>query len=146
VDKERIAQLLTDEEKDAVAVLLAGGFMAMTECRISDVRELDTGRRRPTFRNQGRYDLVIGIKSMEGRALPERGDAGDPEKDLNPSMLPDVSAMSHPELLAEIRMYPQVEGVTELMDVDELREVLTEQRSGRRELLRRSFSLGGDGR
>jgi len=64
------------EEEQALAVLQARGFKAFTEAKLEDVRELETGRRRRTFRNQGRYDLVLALRSIDapvqGKKSPRR--------------------------------------------------------------------------
>lgn len=64
--------IFTDEERAALALLVRRGFMAFTAARLDDVRELSTGKRWRTFRNRGRYDLVLALRSAA--ALPE-----DPE-------------------------------------------------------------------
>jgi hypothetical protein len=69
--------LLTEEEKAAIAVLQVGGFLAFTEAKLDDVRELETGRRWRTFRNQGRYDLVLACRKLAGREI-----AGSPPGDV----------------------------------------------------------------
>ena len=62
-------ELLSPEEQAAIAVLAAGGFKAFTEAKMADVRELGTGLRRRTFRNRGRYQLVLACRNLEGRQL-----------------------------------------------------------------------------
>ena len=76
--------MLSEEEKAAIATLVAGGFKAFTEAKLEDVRELATGKRRRTFRNQGRYQLVLACRSLDGRQLPEPA----PAADLAPNELP----------------------------------------------------------
>lgn len=72
--QEEISGLLSEQEKNAIAVLMAGGFVALTECKIEDTRELSTGRRRRTFRNSGRrWDLMIGFRKLSGRDLGKQG-------------------------------------------------------------------------
>lgn len=124
MDKEQISKLVTEEEKNAIAVLLRGGFAAFTECRIEDVRELDTGRRRPTWRNQGRYDLVIGINNLKDRQ-PEVEEVDVEAEQSTP--LPSVDEMTRVELLDEAKNYPQITGEYKLK-VDELRVAVSEQR------------------
>ena len=64
-------KLLSSDEQDAIAVLQAGGFKAFTDAKMADVRELGTGMRWRTFRNRGRYQLVLACKDLEGRQLPD---------------------------------------------------------------------------
>lgn len=143
--KEQIAQLLTDREKDALAVLIDGGFMALTECRLEDVRELDTGLRRPTWRNQGRYDLVVAMKNLAERSAPRQQNPGDEEtatEQESEVFLPDVADMKKADLVAEVKDYPEI-SVAGNMKVDELRTVVQGAREKRRELLTRQFELEG---
>ncbi len=68
--------IFTAAEKRALATLVKRGFEAFAEARLDDVRELETGRRRRTFRNSGRYDLVLALR----HAAPKAEDPGpDPE-------------------------------------------------------------------
>lgn len=93
VKPEDIEKLLTPAEKDALAVLTAGGFSAFTEAKLEDVRELGTGRRRPTWRNSGRYDLVVAFKKLGGRVMP--GDI-DPRAGINPEIVYGEPGMADP--------------------------------------------------
>ncbi len=77
VDLETI---FTEDERAALALLTRRGFRAFTRARLDDVRELDTGRRRRTFRNRGRYDLVLALRRAEPPAeAPEIDPGTEPE-------------------------------------------------------------------
>jgi hypothetical protein len=69
-------EMLNPEEQAAISVLEGGGFLAFTDARLNDVRELGTGLRRRTFRNRGRYDLVLACRKLADRKPP--GPAIDP--------------------------------------------------------------------
>ncbi|WP_319525678.1 hypothetical protein [uncultured Desulfosarcina sp.] len=75
-------KLLSSDEQAAIAVLQAGGFKAFTDAKMADVRELDTSLRLRTFRNRGRYQLVLACKDLEGRRLPDT--TAEPDLDLYP--------------------------------------------------------------
>lgn len=74
-----IIDLLTEEEKTAIAVLSAGGFVSLSAVKIADCRDLASGNRYRTFRNRGRYDIVIGCRNLARRTLPEPILGMDPE-------------------------------------------------------------------
>lgn len=50
--------------ESAIATLANAGFAAFTEAKIGDVRELDSGSSRRTFRHEGRYRLVLALRDM----------------------------------------------------------------------------------
>lgn len=139
MDQKEIAKLLTPKEKDALAVLISSGFMAFTECKIEETRELSTGRRRPTWRNAGRWDLVVGFKKLAEREPPELDEIPDADEVLTPAV-PPVEAMNREALLLEAKNYPDLIGEYK-MKVDELRAAIKEQRELRRELIHRKFEL-----
>lgn len=153
---EKIVALLTDEEKEALAVLHEGGFIAMTECKIEDGRELDTGRRQPTWRHQGRYDLVMCIKDLAGRNRAQQDPDpdntpqadGDPNAPTDPAThseadtetdpgadpapeLPDVDQMKKADLLAEAKTYEEITGEHD-MKVADLRSAVQQARERRK--------------
>ncbi|WP_319406176.1 hypothetical protein [uncultured Desulfosarcina sp.] len=134
-------ELLTDEEKAAISVLEAGGFKAFTEAKLEDVRELATGKRRRTFRNQGRYHLVLACRNLIGRTLPDPGLQSDsesaPPKIVPPTELKPVADMLKEDLLAEARTYPELTGESR-MNKAELAAAVQAQRD-RRALIHRSF-------
>ncbi|GEM_PF-6495485 len=70
--------IFTENERAALALLVRRGFEAFTAARLDDVRELATGKRRRTFRNRGRYDLVLALR----HAAP--APAEDPEPEPGP--------------------------------------------------------------
>jgi hypothetical protein len=89
------SRVFTEEQKNAIAVLLAAGFAAFADARLDDVRELDTGRRRRTFRNQGRYAMVLAL-----RKPPEAPAPAAAPKSVAAIPKP-VAAMTKAELVAE---------------------------------------------
>ena len=129
--------LLTEEEKAAISVLEAGGFQAFTEAKLEDVRELATGKRRRTFRNQGRYQLVLACRNLSGRQL--QAQATDKHLAVKPESLKPVAEMLKEDLLAEARTYPSIAGENR-MNKAELAEAVQAQRD-RRALLFRRFDL-----
>jgi hypothetical protein len=138
---EEIAARLAPEEKDALAVLLAGGFEIFTECKIEDLREVATGRRRPTFRHSGRWDLMIGFKKLAEREVPVIDEVPVPDVALTPVVTP-VDNMGREELLQEAKNYPALTGEYK-MKVGELRQAIVEQRELRREIVNRKFTFEG---
>jgi len=56
--------IFSEEEKAALALLTRRGFAVLTEAKIDDVKTLD-GNRHRTFKNQGRYDLILALKKAE---------------------------------------------------------------------------------
>ncbi len=127
-----IGSFLSEEEKEAIAVLVRNGFSAFTEAKLDDVRELDTGRRRRTFRNQGRYDLVLAVKRIDDRKPPPPEDKQD-----EPQVLKPVEEMTVKELRAEARRYPQIVGEYQMAKADLAAAVRAER--DRREILFRRF-------
>ena len=70
---------LSEEEKNAITVLSAGGFVSLSSVKIADCRDLSSKNRYRTFRNRGRYDLVIGCRNLAGRTLLNPGLTDNPE-------------------------------------------------------------------
>lgn len=136
---EKIPEVLSDEEKEAIAVLTGKGFTAFTQVKVRDVRELETGLRQRTFRNRGRYDLVIAIRDL-GPRLPEPEPEPKPESEPNavPTGLPPVEEMKLADLRDEANQYPELTGVSKLNKA-ELAEAVRAERIRRREILHRRF-------
>ena len=136
-----IADFLSDEEKSAIEVLIAGGFVAFTEAKIDNVRELGTGMRRRTFRNRGRYQLVLACRDLTGRQPPQTDAEADttevPKEE--PAEIKPVSEMTKAELLAEAKDYEDITGEYK-MDKAELAEAVQAQRD-RRDLINRKFEV-----
>lgn len=93
--------MLSEEEKSAIATLVACGFKAFTEAKLEDVRELDTGKRRRTFRNQGRYQLVLACRNLADRQLPEPEPAAEPVPHEPSATEPDADFVPHEQLAIE---------------------------------------------
>ena len=140
-----IADFLSDEEKSAIEVLISGGFVAFTEAKIDNVRELGTGMRRRTFRNRGRYQLVLACRGLTGRqaaetALGTPAEATTTDVPENESAeIKPVSEMTKAELLAEAKGYEDITGEYK-MDKAELAEAVQVQRD-RRDLINRKFEV-----
>jgi hypothetical protein len=124
-----IPEFLSDEEKTAIEVLIAGGFMAFTEAKIDNVRELGTGLRRRTFRNRGKYQLVLACRDLANRqplgSTPEtttEPDATTGPKEKTTELKP-VSEMTKAELLDEAKGYEAITGEYK-MDKAELAEAV----------------------
>jgi len=140
-----IADFLSDEEKSAIEVLISGGFVAFTEAKIDNVRELGTGMRRRTFRNRGRYQLVLACRGLTGRQTPEtaletaaEATTTDVPEDESAEIRP-VSEMTKAELLAEAKGYEAITGEYK-MDKAELAEAVQVQRN-LRDLINRKFEV-----
>lgn len=140
-----IADFLSDEEKSAIEVLIAGGFLAFTEAKIDNVRELGTGLRRRTFRNRGRYQLVLACRNLSMRQLPEtvldkvtETKPADRQNENNTEPKP-VSEMTKAELLTEAKAYDQITGEYK-MDKAELADAVQAQRN-QRDLINRKFAV-----
>ena len=74
----------SDEVKAALALLTAGGFTPLTDVQIEDCRELGTGLRRRTFRNQGRYALCLCLRDLPPvpeEAIADQGPKRKPAAD-----------------------------------------------------------------
>ena len=87
---EAIREKLRPAQKDAVGLLEEAGFMAFTDARLEDVRELSTGKRRRTYRNQGRYGLVLALKSAADLDKAEEQPA--PEAPVQEKPVPEENA------------------------------------------------------
>ena len=131
--------------KAAIDVLLAAGFRAFTEAKLEDVRELDTGRRVRTFRNQGRYELLLAVRRVEDLA-----GAPDPEEDREPSgpdpapgdgPLKPTADMTVAELRTEAKRYPEIVGEHKMLKGD-LQAAIDFARQ-RKQLLFKKFSVDG---
>lgn len=138
------ATTLPEPVKAAIDTLMAAGFRAFTEAKMEDVRELDTGRRVRTFRNQGRYELVLAARRIEDlacavvsaeAAVPEEKSAPDP----NDSAMNDkpVANMTVAELRAEARRYPEIVGEHKMLKQD-LQDAIGQARR-RKQLLLKQF-------
>jgi len=119
--------IFTQEEKQAMSVLTARGFKPFIEAKLEDVRELD-GRRHRTFRNQGRYDLILALKKAE---MPDM----NPEHEPEPVKTPEE--MSAAELRAEAKTIPGIKSVSGKNKGDLLKMVKGHRE--KKELLFRKF-------
>jgi hypothetical protein len=88
--------IFTEEEKAALSLLVSRGFKVFTEGKLGDVRELDGSRRR-TFRNEGRYDLILALKKAE---MPVQEPAEVPVK--APAKVPVATGDSPPKQLEDM--------------------------------------------
>ena len=68
---DELSQSLSKQEAAAIAYLESIGYQVMTEARLDDCKKKD-GKRVRTFSLSGRYDLIIGLKSIRGRAEPAK--------------------------------------------------------------------------
>ena len=66
-----ITKYLTEDEKNAISVLEAGGFISFLDVKIDDVVEVSSTLRRRTFRNSGKYKLVIACRDVEKRVTAQ---------------------------------------------------------------------------
>ena len=66
---DELNKQLSEHEASAIAYLESIGYEIMTEARLDDCKKKD-GKRTRTFSMRGRYDLMIGLKSIQGRAAP----------------------------------------------------------------------------
>lgn len=57
-----MSEKLSNKVRAAIQVLDDEGFEMFTSAKLEDVIELKSGRRRRTYRNSGRYDLIIAKK------------------------------------------------------------------------------------
>ena len=142
------ANTLPETVKAAIDVLVAAGFRAFTEAKLEDVRELDTGRRMRTFRNQGRYDLVLAARRIDHLAcagtIEDRPDDAAPGEPIGggPDNLalmaaePPLEGMNVAELRAEARKYPRIKGEYKMLKED-LRAAIEEERRIRRLLFKK---------
>lgn len=134
---------LSEDEKSAITTLVAGGFLSLADVKIRDCRDLASGKRYRTFRNRGKYDLVLACRNLAGRQLPEPAPAADPAPNEQPAtgpvLLKPVSDMLKEELLAEARTYPAITGENR-MNKAELAEVVQARRD-RKELLFKKFEV-----
>ena len=142
------ATTVPEPVKAAIDVLLAAGFRAFTEAKLEDVRELDTGRRVRTFRNQGRYELVIAARRVEDLACaPDPADRCEPQGPPGPdpapggSPLKPLADMTVAELRAEAKRYPEIIGEHKMLKGD-LQAAIEDARQ-RKQLLFKKFSLDG---
>jgi hypothetical protein len=120
----KFSEVFTEEEKAAIDQLLGRGFKAFAEAKMEDVRELD-GKRRRTFRNEGRYDFVLALK--KAAPLPA-------SPTIEAPVLKPVDEMTVPELQAEVK---KPAGVSK-MKKPELQALVQAQRR-EREVLFRSY-------
>jgi len=120
--------IFTQEEKQAMSVLTARGFKPFIEAKLEDVKELD-GRRHRTFRNQGRYDLILALKKAEMPADM------NPEQEPEPVKAPEE--MSAAELRAEAKAIPGIKSVSGKNKGDLLKMVKNHRK--KKELLFRKF-------
>ena len=135
--------LLTDEEKKAIGVLEAGGFVSLADLRIRDCRDLTSGKRMRTFRMRGRYDLVIACRNIADRvvavAVDNDTDSTESAETESTDALKPVGEMTKAELLAEAKGYA---GITceHSMNKAELSTAVQVQRN-RRNLINRKFEV-----
>ena len=66
---QELRRHLSEQESSAIEYLESIGYQIMTEARLDDCKKKDGSRVR-TFSLRGRYDLMIGLKSIQGRAQP----------------------------------------------------------------------------
>lgn len=129
--RDRVRRGLPQCVKDAIAVLVENGFTAFAQAKLEDVYELDTGKRQPTFRNAGRYDLVIAMRTVE---------ASDPDADSPEQKKPEapklkaISKMNVAELLVEAAAYPEIKGEHQMKKAD-LKLAVAKARKARKEQL-----------
>ena len=66
-----LESIFTEQEKAALSLLTKAGFQVFSEAQVEETRELE-GKRLWTFKNEGRYDLVLALKSATDikRAAP----------------------------------------------------------------------------
>lgn len=85
---EDFESAFTEEEKLALALLVERGFLVFADAKLEDVRQLDGSRHR-TFRNQGRYDLILALKKIEKTEVEAKGpDAGEDAHEAVDGMQP----------------------------------------------------------
>ena len=136
--------LLTDEEKEAIAVLEGGGFLSLSDVKINDCRDLNSGKRMRTFKNRGKYDLVIACRRLAERSVAV-DETSETESDTKESReeetvgIKSVSEMTKTELLAEAKGYEEITGEYK-MDKAELAKAVQAQRD-RRTLISRKFKV-----
>lgn len=80
---DELKKALTKKELKALEYLEKRGFSIMTECRLDDCKTKD-GQRTRTFSRAGRYDLVIGLKSIQEHLSGFKKTA--PEKKKEPTV------------------------------------------------------------
>ena len=135
--------LLTDDEKAAIATLEAGGFLSLADARLSDCRDLNSGKRMRTFRLRGRYDIVLACRNLSARAVSvdetAETDATDDDSSGSTEMLKPIIEMTKAELLSEAKGYDGITGEYK-MDKAELAEAVQAQRD-RRDLIKRKFEV-----
>jgi|GEM_PF-6990751 len=66
---DELRRHLSEQEKSAINYLESIGYQIFTEARMDDCKKKD-GKRVRTFAARGRYDLLIGLKSINGRPAP----------------------------------------------------------------------------
>jgi len=68
---EEIVEGLAPSEKSAIATLESFGWAVMFDCKIEDGRYPDGSRKRTFQRSRGRHELVLMLRSTQGRPLPD---------------------------------------------------------------------------
>lgn len=128
------SKVFTEEQKTAIDILLAAGFVALADTKIRDTRELGTKLRRRTFRHRRRYAMVLALRD----APPEVAEDGTDEAPYEiEAPLKYLDDMTKPELLEEVKRRDWIEipsGLTkaEILDVLQFD-------NERRDLLHRRF-------
>jgi hypothetical protein len=81
---DEVKQYLSPEERSAIEFLERRGFSILTEARLDDCKKKDGSRFR-TFSLQGRYDVMIGLKSVAGRDGFQAEETEESEQSFNDS-------------------------------------------------------------
>lgn len=83
------SKVFTEEQKAAIDIMLAAGFVAFADTKIQDTRELGTGRRTRTFRHRRRYAMVLALKDIppEVEAVAEAPAPVKPLEEMNKAEL-----------------------------------------------------------
>lgn len=64
---DELAEQMSELELSAIEYLESIGYQIFTEARMDDCKKKD-GKRVRTFAAHGRYDILIGLESVSGRA------------------------------------------------------------------------------
>lgn len=86
---DELRQQLSADELSAIEFLESRGFVILTEARLEDCRRKDGSRFR-TFSLSGRYDLMMGLKSITDRPFEDDPQAVDPKIEDDPQQPQDA--------------------------------------------------------